>query len=63
MIDDRKIDSTRKVYRPELDGTLDGQWSFDFKDWERAFELFYRKKRMNKEYCLVISTHWVTSGY
>jgi hypothetical protein len=53
----------RKKYKPELDGTVDGQWGFDFKDWEDAVDTFYRKKRKDKAYCLVISTHWATSGY
>lgn len=52
-----------KDYNAANDGTLHGQWNFDFKDWKDAFELFYRKKRMDSAYCLVISTHWVTSGY
>jgi hypothetical protein len=50
-------------YDPVRDGTVHGQWHFDFKDWEAAFELFYRKKRMDAAYCLVISVHDVTSGY
>lgn len=53
----------RRKYKPELDGTSEDQYSFDFKDWEDAFDTFYRKKRKNKAYCLVISTYWVTSGY
>jgi len=23
---------------------MSGQWHFDFKDWEQAFEMFYRKR-------------------
>ena len=50
-------------YAPERDGTLDGQWHFDFKDYKDAFDMFYRKHRMNKDYCLVVSTEFHTSGY
>lgn len=39
------------------------QWHFDFKDWEEAFELFYRRKKQDRSYCLVISTDSYTSGY
>jgi hypothetical protein len=39
------------------------QWHFEFQDWEKAFELFYRKKKQDKAYCLVISTDSYTSGY
>jgi aromatic ring-opening dioxygenase catalytic subunit (LigB family) len=52
-----------KDYDPVKDGTGRGQYSFDFKDWKDAFATYYRKKRMDSDYCLVISTHWVTSGY
>lgn len=52
-----------KDYDPVKDGSLDGQFSFDFCDWKDAFETFYRKKRMDLSYCLVISTHWASSGY
>lgn len=35
----------------------------EFKNWEDAFRQFYRKKLKDKSFCLVISTHWLTSGY
>lgn len=46
-------------------GTIDGreQYHYEFKDWEDAFRQFYRKKNLEKSFCLVLSTHWVTSGY
>jgi hypothetical protein len=39
------------------------QWQFDFKDWEEAFELFYRRKAKDDSLALVISTDNYTSGY
>jgi hypothetical protein len=55
------------------------QWHFEFKDWEEAFAMFYRKhagetlkgddgrvlgfRKGNPDICLVISTHPYTSGY
>lgn len=42
---------------------MNDQWHFEFKDWERAFELFYRRKKQDASLCLVISTGSYTSGY
>lgn len=36
---------------------------FEFKDWEAAFAYYYEVEDSLPGYSLVISTHWVTSGY
>lgn len=39
------------------------QWHFDFKDWRDAFDTFYRWKKKDSAFCLVVSTNSYTSGY
>jgi hypothetical protein len=39
------------------------QWHFEFKDWESAFELFYRRKQRDDSLVFVISTASYVSGY
>jgi hypothetical protein len=39
------------------------QWHFDFKDWQEAFDVFYRQKAKDDSLCLVISTAHYVSGY
>ncbi len=36
---------------------------FDFYEWEAAFTAFYKWHAEDEGICLVISTHWATSGY
>lgn len=39
------------------------QYHFEFHDWERAFELFYRRRQRDDSLVLVISTAPEVSGY
>jgi hypothetical protein len=39
------------------------QWQFDFKDWEDAFELFYRRRERDDSLVFVVSTDSYVSGY
>jgi hypothetical protein len=39
------------------------QWHFDFKDWEQAFELYYRRKAQDETLALIVSTDSYSSGY
>jgi hypothetical protein len=42
---------------------MNDQWHFEFKDWEAAFELFFRQKKENNTLCFVISSASYVSGH
>lgn len=39
------------------------QWYFEFKDWEEAFELFYRRYQRDPALAFVVSSAPEVSGY
>lgn len=42
---------------------MSSQWHFEFNDWERAFDLFYRRKERDDTLVFVVSTGPEVSGY